>query len=217
MKVVTPEFIDWLDGVAPDEKAVLDKIARAGRVAYRSDRTEGSEQFVRMLISRGHESVLEHASVGVIFTCDRGIQQEITRHRLAAYTIESTRYCNYTGDRFGNEISVVGIEGGIKRDAKMKKVLDEKDYAIIGEWIEAMDDAEMHYNRMIELGASPQIARDVLPLSLSSCLAVTMDIREWRHFFKLRCAPDAHPQMREVAEMLLSKFREVLPVLFEDI
>lgn len=216
MKIVEPRY-EWLDGRKPNGTVILDIITKAGRVAYQSEREGGSAEFVRSLIKRGHESVLEHAKVSVVVTCDRGITHEVVRHRIASYTQESTRYCNYTGDRFGSEIQFIDLGGGIARDKKMQNLTLATIKAILTEWAEACEDAERHYNRMIELGATPQIARSVLNNSLKTQIVITMNMREWRHFFQLRNAPDAHPQMREVAEMLLEPFKQAIPVIFDDI
>lgn len=216
MKIIKPCF-RWPHNTAPDGGAILKRITEAGRVAYQSERVGGEEDFVRSLIKRGHESVLEHAIISVIVTCDRGVTHEAVRHRVASYTQESTRYCNYAGDRFGGEITYINIMGGIRRERKMSQLSPLQIAEIVGEWTEACQDAERHYNRMIELGATPEIARSVLNNSTKAQIVITMNMREWRHFFKLRNAPDAHPQMREVAGMLLKAFREIVPVMFEDI
>ena len=216
MKIIDPKFM-WLGGKTPDGLRILDIITEAGRVAYQSQREGGSADFVRMLIKLGHESVLEHAKLSVIVTCDRGITHETVRHRIASYTQESTRYCNYAGDRFGGEITYINLWGGIVRDRKMSQLPVKQIGLIVAEWMEACMDAERHYNKMIELGATPQIARSVLNHSTKTSIVMTMNMREWRHFFKLRNAPEAHPQMREIAEMLLEPFKDVVPVIFDDI
>lgn len=199
---------------------ILKHIEKVGRTCYKSEDkiTEGSaEKFINNIISRGHEAVIEHYNITVRFVCDRGVSHEIVRHRVASYTQESTRYCNYTNDKFGNEINVIDIREGIELDTKMKNMPGELKEQIINEWIMAMKDAERHYNKMIELGATPQIARGVLPNSLKTELVVTMNLREWRHFFKLRTDIAAHPQIREVAIPLLKEFQKLIPVVFDDL
>lgn len=216
MKIIEPTY-SWLGGNTPDGLRILEIIAEAGRVAYQSDPKKEPADFVRMLIKRGHESVLEHAKLSAIVTCDRGITHEVVRHRIASYTQESTRFCNYAADRFGNSITYISLWGGIVRDRKVSQLPAAQVAQIVAEWMEACMDAERHYNRMIELGATPQIARSVLNHSTKAAIVMTMNMREWRHFFKLRNAPDAHPQMREIAEMLLEPFKDVVPVIFDDI
>lgn len=210
MQELTPE-----DGVN-----MMKHIERCGRICYKSEGAitdDSYDKFIRGLIARGHESVLEHSFVTAIITTDRGVTHEIVRHRLASYSQESTRYCNYAKDKFGNEIQLIDIRGGMALDQTMKN-LNEDDFALIfEEWSKAVCDAEQHYMNMIALGASPQIARSVLPNSTKADIVVTMDIRAWRHFFKLRCAPAAHPSMREIAIPMLHEFQQLMPALFDDI
>lgn len=217
MRVLKPSFI--IESEVDGEK-ILKHLEKVGRTCYKSeDRiTEGSaEKFIKGIVDRGHEAVIEHHNITVRFICDRGVTHEIVRHRIASYAQESTRYCNYANDKFGNEISVIDVEGGIMLDTKMKDMSDETIQEIINEWMRAMEDAERHYDRMIELGATPQIARGVLPNSLKTEIVVTMNLREWRHFFKLRTDKAAHPQMREIAIPLLEEFKKLIPIVFDDI
>ena len=172
---------------------------------------------VSNLVKNHHDAMLEHQSVTVIFTTDRGVTHEAVRHRIASFAQESTRYVNYSNDKFGNEITVLNIENGIKRDKKMKNLSQETVSQIIAEWHSAMEDAERHYMRMIELGSSPQIARSVLPHSTKATLVVTMNYRSWRHFFELRTPGDAHPQIRDIAIPLLAEFKKKIQIIFDDI
>lgn len=187
---------------------ILKSIEQAGRVCYKSEDkiTDGSaEKFVAGIIKRGHEAVLEHESIRVKFIVDRGVSHEIVRNRLAAYCQESTRYCNYSKDGFGNEITVI------------EPCFLEHDTPQWVAWESAMKNAEFFYFRMLDLGCSPQEACSVLPNSLKTEVVMTANIREWRHFFKLRTSLAAHPQMREVAISLLQEFQRLIPVLFDDI
>jgi len=168
--------------------------------------TEGSaEDFIRRIVKRGHESVLEHVSVTARFVCDRGVSHEIVRHRIGAYSQESTRYCNYSGDKFGHEITVIRpcfwATCGVNNAT----------------WYAAMQYVEDKYFELIEGGAKPQEARAVLPNSLKTTLVTTYNIREWRHFLRLRCAPGAHPQMIQVAQLAKELLMENYPVFFEDL
>lgn len=217
MKIISPK-VEILTPITGDE--ILKHIELCGRVCYKSEDkiTEDScKKFVENILKRGHEAVIEHYNITVKLTNDRGVSHEEVRHRIASYAQESTRYCNYSKDKFGNEITYIDIQGGIELDSKMKHMDAETITAIYDEWLHACVDAEAHYNRMIELGATPQIARSVLNNSTKTEICITMNLREWRHFFKLRCAPAAHPQMREVALMLLAEFKSKIPVLFDDI
>ena len=191
-----------------DGQEILRKIEACGRVCYKSEGKieEGSaENFVSNIIKRGHEAVLEHASLTIKFVVDRGVSHEIVRHRIASYCQESTRYCNYSKDDFGKEITFIvphylepGTEG----------------WDI---WQKAMESCEDAYFKMLNFGLTPQEARAVLPNSLKTELIMTANIREWRSFFKLRTASASHPQMTEVTRPLLEDLKQLIPVLFDDI
>lgn len=205
MRVIKPsfEFMQEIEG-----KELLRRLERAGRVCYKSEHkiTEDSaEKFLAGIVKRGHESVLEHEKVTVRIICDRGVTHELVRHRIASYSQESTRYCNYSNEKFGRELTLIKPCFWAEDDPK---------YQI---WSEQMQQIENAYNKLTEAGATPQEARSILPNSLKTEIVVTMNIREWRHFFKLRTSPAAHPQMREIAGMLLVEFQKKIPVLFEDI
>ena len=208
MKIIDPSV--ELINPAPYHLA-LNTIETAGRTCYQSEdkMTAGSaEDFIRRIIKRGHESVLEHVSITARFICDRGVSHEIVRHRIGAYSQESTRYCNYAGDKFGNEITVI---------EPCYLVPGTGNYVI---WSDACEMAEAYYFRLLSGNTpptTPQEARAVLPNSLKTTIVVTYDIREWRHFFRLRCAPTAHPQMRQVAFMARDLLAERYPVFFEDL
>jgi len=209
MRIIKPYFeIEDVDGIE-----ILKKIERAGRTCYKSEEKITDDlypvisaiAFVKQICKLGHESVLEHEKVTVRIVCDRGVSHEIVRHRIAAYSQESTRYCNYAQDRFGKEITVI-------EPLFFEK--NSKEYKI---WETAMKQAESAYFALLDAGATPQEARSVLPNSLKTEIVVTYNLREWRHFFKLRTAKAAHPQMREIACPLLREFQKIIPVLFDDI
>lgn len=205
MRVVKPgyEILDTING-----KEILKKIEKIGRVCYKSEdkiTDESAEKFVANILISGHESVIEHEKLSVRFICDRGVSHEIVRHRIASYSQESTRYCNYNKERFGKELTVI------------KPVFWKEDSEEYKLWFETMQNIENTYNKMIEMGAKPQEARSILPNSLKTEIVVTMNLREWRHFFKLRTSLKAHPQMREIACPLLDDFKSRIPVIFDDI
>ena len=200
----------------------LKHIEKIGRVCYKSEGKitedgESAKKFVKMLINRGHEAMIEHSSLSVKFVVDRGVSHELVRHRIASFAQESTRYVNYSLEKFGNEINVIDIRNGIDLDNKMKNMDSDTISAIMGEWCLAMEDAEKHYMKMIELGATPQIARSVLPNSTKTEITISANYREWRNFFKLRVPNTAHPQMREVTIPLLNELKRRLPIIFDDI
>ena len=207
MKVVKP---DWrIAALTEADPALLMKHLEAmGRICYQSEDAITStsyDKFLRGIIERGHEAVLEHATVTSVVICDRGISHEIVRHRIAAYCQESTRYCNYSKGKFGNEITVVEPPFWDRESTK---------YAT---WKHACEVAEAAYFDLLSVGCTPQEARDVLPNSTKTQIAITMNIREWRHFFRLRCDKSAHPQMIELACKGLIEFYDYFPCLFEDI
>ncbi|HAK58095.1 MAG TPA: FAD-dependent thymidylate synthase [Lachnospiraceae bacterium] len=210
---ITKPSVEIID--MEDYEKIIKKIERIGRVCYKSESniSEGSaERFISNILRRGHESVIEHEAITVRFTCDRGVTHEIVRHRIASYSQESTRYCNYTSDKFGNEISVIDLASGFEYDLNNED--DLKKYNI---WKRSMEESEKAYFEMLDAGATPQEARSVLPNSLKTEIVITMNLRSWRNFFKLRTDKAAHPQMREVALIALREFKEKLPLFFEDI
>lgn len=205
MKEIRPSFeiMDDIDGAK-----ILQKLERCGRVCYKSEDkiTEGSaEKFIGMILKSGHESVLEHEKLTVKFICDRGVTHEIVRHRIASYSQESTRYCNYSKDKFGNELTF--IRPCFWAD-------DSVEYVV---WKQAMEEIEKTYVKLISLGAKPEEARSILPNSLKTEIVCTMNLREWRHFFRLRTAERAHPQIREISVALLDELKKRIPVIFDDI
>ena len=219
MRILKPQHViigkDQIEG-----HKILKHIEKIARTCYKSEdliNDESAEKMIKKLIKMNHLAMIEHASVSVLFTCDRGVTHEIVRHRVASYAQESTRYVNYSKDKFGNEIGYIDIAGGIALDTKMKDLPVETIDAIISEWNQACIDAEKHYMKMLELGATPQIARSVLNNSTKSDINVTMNLREWRHFFELRCDAPAHPQMRELVIPLLKEMSEVIPIVFDDL
>ena len=179
----------------------------AGRTCYKSEDKicEGSAHaFVSKIRSINLESVLEHGAITVRFVVDRGVSHELVRHRIASFSQESTRYCNYAKDKFGEEITVVDAHPHIEG-------------ASYQTWEGACKDAERSYFALLEEGVRPQLARDVLPNSLKTEIVMTTNPREWRHVFKLRCAEAAHPQMREVMIPCRNEFAARWPALFADL
>lgn len=218
MKIIKPYAEPAIPGQPlPPTEYLYSLVEAAGRTCYLSERMEGdtTESFIKRLMKRKHWSVLEHATISLRLICDRGVSHELVRHRLASYSQESTRYCNYSKDKFGNEIKVIDLATGFRYDLN-----NFKDCAKYNEWIQAMEDAERHYLKMLELGATPQEARSVLPSSTKTEIVVTMNIRNWRHFFEMRylgVAGTPHPQMVEVAEKAFDLLCSKYPAFFEDL
>lgn len=200
MKIIKPytEIITPLDG-----NAILKHIELCGRVCYKSEDSiakDSARKFVASIIKRGHESVLEHYSITVRFVCDRGVSHELVRHRIASFSQESTRYCDYSGD-------MVFVEPCFWEGST-------NEYA---SWNVACQVSEIRYQEMRMSGISPQEARSILPNSLKTEVIMTANLREWRHFFRLRTAKAAHPQMRELTVPLLAELKSLIPVVFDDI
>ena len=184
----------------------LKHVEKCGRICYLSEPKdpEGStDKFIRMLIKNGHESPLEHGGCTFKIVTDRAISQEVVRHRLASYSQESTRYCNYANGKFSREITVIESSGLAENEAR--------------EWLDAMEHLERTYLLMIDSGMKPEKARDVLPLCLKTELMMTANFREWRHFLKLRGSRMAHPGIRKIAKQIYEVFQRAIPVLVEDI
>jgi len=191
----------------PEDDKILNIIETAGRTCYKSESKdkEARSRFIKGLVKSGHHSVIEHANITVRFICDRGVSHELVRHRLASYSQESTRYCNFSKNKFGNEITVI------------KPCFWEEDDSNYKHWFNAMQYAENSYLNMIQQGATAEQARSVLPNSLKTDIVMTANCREVRHILKLRCSKAAHPQIRELMEPLKAELKERLPDLFSDI
>lgn len=232
MKLIKPsyEILSKIEGTE-----LLKSIERAGRTCYKSEELiseQSAEKFIRMLIERGHESVLEHEKISVLFICDRGVSHEIVRHRIASFSQESTRYCNYSKDKFNNQLTFIIPEwmtDYLPTD-NAYAATDDNATATINEilesnptqgaknlWLRAMQQAEENYNCLTDAGWQAQQARSVLPNSLKTEIVVTANIREWRTILKQRTAKAAHPQMRELMCPLLDELKTIIPVVFNDI
>ena len=199
-KILTPISVGGIDEIH--------KIEQVGRVCYKSEdliKEDSAADFVRRLIKRGHEAMIEHSQMTVIFTVDRGVSHEMVRHRLASFAQESTRYCNYSKEKFGDQITVI------------RPYFLEEESEAYNAWLYVMEEAEQAYMTMLRCGCSPQEARSVLPNSLKTDIVITANYREWRTIFKLRTAAGAHPQMREIMRPLLDEVKEKLEPVFGDI
>ena len=227
MLIVEPSF-EILD--LPYRAFMLTKIETAGRTCYKSasklcpaccgsgyggvfepcpecdgDGSLTAIGFLDKITSSGHLSVIEHASATVKLVCDRGVTHELVRHRLASFSQESTRYCNYGDGRFGREITVI------------RPFFWDVDSAKYEVWKRAMEFAENSYMALIEAGASAQEARSVLPNSLKSEIVITANMREWLLIFTQRTSRAAHPQMRQIMTPLLAEFKRRVPVIFDSV
>ena len=200
------EIISDLNGAE-----ILKHIERCARVCYKSEdriTDDSAEKMVAALIRSGHEAMLEHYSFTVKFICDRGIANELVRHRIASFAQESSRYCCYAKDKFGKELTFIN------------PCFWEPDSDNYARWFHEMDESEKTYLAMIESGATPEQARDILPMSIKTEIVMTANLREWRHFFKLRAegvTGKPHPQMLEITIPFLKELKQKIPVVFDDI
>ena len=218
MRLVKP-FIEFLN-MTPEPLKIIE---RTGRVCYKSEdniTNDSCFDFVRMLIDRKHYAMLEHAGASYKVICNRGVTHEIVRHRLFSYAQESTRYCNYKGGVTYIIPPWLNLEEGgyiiidmsiyYKDEVEIQPMLDVKN------WLSLLFEAGCVYNNLITHAAwTPQQARGVLPNALKTEIVITGNLREWLHFFELRCAPTAHPQMQEVANMILQDIRNRISVIFD--
>lgn len=205
MKIIEPR-IEILN--APNYHQMLKHIELAARTCYKSEDkiSEGSAgELIKRLIDNRHHSTLEHINISVRFICDRGVSHELVRHRLCSFSQESTRYCNYSGEKFGKELTFI------------RPVFWAKMSLEFAFWYGAMKEAEKAYFKLIDRGESPQAARSVLPNSLKTEIVVTANIRQWRTMFEQRCAPAAHPSMQQIMLPLLKQFAILYPVFFIDV
>lgn len=203
MQIVKP----WIEVPEIDGVKMMKSLELAAKQCYRSQgniKEESYDHFLRNCISRGHESILEHEKVTVRMRCDIGVYKDLTRHRHASFSIESTRYCNYSKDKFGNEISFI----------EPCNIDDENLYKI---WKDSMENLEKSYNEMAENGALPDQLRMLLPHSTAAEVVMTANIREWRHIFGLRADKHAHPSVQQVMIPLYLYFKEKMPAIFDEI
>lgn len=207
MKIIKPSF-EILTPI--NRHGILKHLETVARTCYKSEdkiTEESAPKMVKALIRSQHTAMIEHFSISVKMIVDRGVSHEIVRHRVASYAQESTRYCNYSQGKFGSEITVI------------EPLFFDKNSIEYAIWEDSCLQAEKAYNELIQMGRTPQEARSVLPNSLKTEIVVTMNLREWIHFFNLRAigttgAP--HPQMKEIAVMVLEKFSNELPEIFGD-
>jgi len=202
MKIIQPSYEILAFHVDPQ------LFERASRTCYKSEdhiTDTSANKFASMLLDRGHHAMIEFAGwIAVKFVCNRGVSHELVRHRLFSFAQESTRFCCYSKEKFGNEITVIDP----------RPFMTDEQYE---GWLEDTPSAERNYFRRLERGEKAQMARGSLPIDLKTEVNVAGNVREWRHFFSQRAEIHAHPQMRQLACPLLKEFRERVPILFDDV
>ena len=203
MRLVEP----WIKVENFDGVKIMKRIERACRTCYRSEDKISEESYKNLLtncLNRGHESVLEHEKITVRIYSDIGTYKDLTRHRFASFSVESTRYCSYNKDKYGNEIAVVN-----------PVYIEDKE--VFETWKKAIEDMEKAYMKMKELGASTDMCREILPHSTAAEYTMTANIREWKHILELRTTNHVHPAIRQVLIPLLLLFKEQMPEIFDDV
>jgi thymidylate synthase (FAD) len=198
---------------APNGVKMLQRIEHMARICYKSEDRQTStsyEKLLRSCLSSGHMSIFEHGLISVEWVVDRGVQQELTRHRLPAYSIESTRYCTYTREQFGNQIKAIPAPE-YWLDPNYRK---SRDFKL---WKSGVEHDQQIYQERIATGVKAQIARDNLPLCLASTVGESANPRAWRHIMIQRTAWNVHPKLLEVALPLLAQLKKRVPILFDDI
>lgn len=213
MKIIKPgyEFITPSEFKPENIRSIYKRIELAGRTCYKSEdriTDDSASKFVAAMVRNGHEAMLEHADMTIKFIVDRGVSHELVRHRVASFAQESSRFCSYNKDKFGGEITFI------------QPCYFEEGTSVYNEWWDIMNCIEHTYMLMLEQGVPPEQARSVLPNSVKTEVVMTANMREWRHFLKLRAAGmfgRPHPQMLEVTIPLLKELKENMPELFSDI
>lgn len=226
MKIIDPEVsVHEFNG-----KRIMKHLENACRTCYRSEDKISEESYSNLLkncINRGHESILEHEKVTIEMICDIGVYKDLTRHRIASFSIESTRYCCYDKDKFGGEISFIKpvfynndySNGTILVDPEGvdSSSFENPDQEKTWLWENAMEDIEFFYMEMRSKGFTPDECRMVLPHSTAAKVVMTANIREWKHILSLRSTKHAHPSVQQVMIPLLLYFKLEMPEIFGDI
>jgi len=203
MRIVEP----WIKVEKIDGTKIMKRLERACRTCYRSEGNITEDSYKKLLtncITRGHESVLEHEKVTVRIYSDIGSYKDLTRHRFASFSVESTRYCSYDKDKYGNEIAIIN-----------PVYIEDKE--MYETWKKTIQEIENGYIKMKQLGASTDMCREVLPHSTAAEYTMTANIREWKHILSLRTTKHVHPSIRQVLIPLLKYFKQEMPEIFDDV
>lgn len=187
---------------------LLDKrlLKTSARAEFWAEKKKGNIDIslLKNILGSVHSSVLEHCTISVIMRTNRGMSHELVRHRVgAAYSQESSRYCNYSKNKFNNKVTML----------KPFFYKNEEQYKI---WKENVELAAKGYFDLLKM-ATTEEARELLPNSTETEIAVTYNINAWRHFLNLRASQKAHPEIRRMAMILLIEFARRIPVLFDDL
>ena len=220
MKLIKPsvEILDELHG-----DTMLKMLERVARTCYKSedkitDNTDSAKRLLKTILTNRHASMLEFVNVTVKFTCSIGCAREITRHRIGSYSQESTRYCNYAQDKFDNQLTFIipewaNLEEGEYHSMEVSEINDDKEYV----FTRACLAADGAYTALMDGNCKPEQAREVLPLCTKTEINVQYNLREWMHFFELRCSNHAHPEIRNLAKTVLKEFHDKIPLIFDEL
>lgn len=220
MKLIKP-FVEFPQEIHGD--SILKILEKVARTCYKSEdkiteNTDSAKKLLKALLTKQHASILEFIDIQVKFTCSRITSQSIVRHRLGSYAQESTRYCNYSKDKFDNQLTFIIPQWSMLSQGEYT-IDDVLENAQPRDCIffENCKNAELTYNRLVKLGCKAEEARDVLPFCTKTEINVKYNLREWRHFFELRCSNAAHPEIRMLAKEVLKKFHDEIPLIFDDL
>lgn len=202
-----------------DPSAAMALLERAGRASHASEDRIGpgsADKFIRTIVRLKHESVLEHHSVTVLVSCDRGTSHQWVRHRLGSYTQQSQRYVEMSECRFVDP-EFRSLADGKRYTATTLYNAPEDVKVMYRHYYTSCLQARQAYSELRKAGASPEDARAILPNGTETLFYVTYNLRQWRHFFQERCSPAAHHIIRRIASELLSNFIATFPACFEDL
>jgi len=215
------EIIEQSHKIIKIDNCPLELIEKAGRTCYKSEskiNKESSEKFTKMIINKGHESVIEHAIITIKFITNRGVLQEIARHRICSLSVESTRYINYKNRDILFILPVWMDKKYLGKYKETSCIFFKDDIPFTHKvFLQSCLNSKFDYNNLINNGWRPEQAREVLPNSLKTEIIMTANLREWKHIFKLRTSKQAHPQIRKLMKNCLEDVKKQVPIIFDSI
>jgi len=197
------------------------RIELAGRTCYKSEdkiTRESSDKFVRSLIKRGHESVLEHCDITVKIVCDRACSHQLVRHRIAAYSQESQRYCDYSSKKHGDGGLQVICPPNIALASLSAREDGTSENSIFAQWEKSIERSYNTYRELRDNGVPAEDSRSVLPNATKTEVVTTFNVRQWRHVFRERALnPHAQWQIRRIMQGIYQTLRMFAPCAFNDL
>lgn len=215
MRIIEPSFIlstPYADSLTRNDGIyMLRFIEKQARISHRSEDRQTLDSWERFItavvMQHGDYSVIEHASITATIRVDRGVTHELVRHRLFAFTQESTRFVRYKGDLEFIMPDLIASSAGPNGDS----------VGTIADFFAAIAVASDTYFKMLDRGTRPQEARSILPNALAATIAVTGNLRNWRHFFLMRTSKETHPDFKRITIPMLAEFQRVVPLIYDDI